>query len=182
MEAKQLTGVAADDLAAFYIGGRAEGTYATYSVAFKKMWEYGRVIGCSVFRWAEGEVAGLLVEAGKARASEIFIKQLCAVVNLLFEVMGCESPTKGAMVCQVRKGALKMRAPVVKRSREMLRVEDMKSIITELYRRPASCVAAEERRCLILQVFLFVGNEKVFGCYPVRSQGLEVSEKWLRFQ
>ena len=61
VEAKQLTGVAADDLAAFYIGGRAEGTYATYSVAFKKVWEHGRVIGRSVFRWGEGEVAGLLV-------------------------------------------------------------------------------------------------------------------------
>ena len=65
----------------------------------------------------ECEVAGLLIEAGKARASENCVKQLMAVVNLLFEVMGCESPTKWAMVCQVRKGALKMRAPVVRRSR-----------------------------------------------------------------
>ena len=132
VESGELTGVDADDLAAFYIGGRAEGTYSTYSVAFRRVWEHGRAIGRSVFRWGEGEVAGLLVKAGKAGASENGVKQLMAVINLLFEVMGCESPTKGAMVCQVRKGALKMKAPVVKRNREMLRVEDMKSIIADL--------------------------------------------------
>ena len=143
VETGELSGIAASDLAAFFIGGRAVSTYSTYSVAFKRVWEHGRTIGRSVFRWGEGEVAGLLVEAGKVGASENAIKQLMAVVNLLFEVMGCKSPTKGAMVSQVKKGALKMRAPVVKRSREMLKVQDMKDIITDLYRCPASRVAAE---------------------------------------
>jgi hypothetical protein len=132
VEAGELTGVAADDLAAFYIGGRACGTYSTYSVAFKRVWEHGRAIGCSVFRWGEGEVAGLLVEAGKAAASENSVKQLMAVINLLCEVMGRESPTKGPMVSQVKRSALKLKAPVVKRSREMLKVEGMKKIIAEL--------------------------------------------------
>ena len=173
VETGELSGVAASDLAAFYIGGRAVGTYSTYSVAFKRVWEHGRTIGRSVFRWGEGEVAGLLVEAGKVGASENAIKQLMAVVNLLFEVMGCESPTKGDFVSQVKKGALKMRAPVVKRSREMLRVQDMKGIITDLYRTPASQVAAEERRCLTLQVFLFFGMRRFSDVCQVKVGDLK---------
>ena len=153
VDSGELTGVAADDLAAFYVGARAEGTYSTYSVAFKRVWEHGRAIGRYIFRRGEGEVAGLLVEAGKAAVSENMVKQLMAVVNLVFEVMGRESPTKCTMVCQVKNSALKLRAPVVKRSKELLMVGGMKKIIAELYKIPASPVSADGRRCLILQIY-----------------------------
>ena len=160
VDSGELAGVAADDLAAFYVGARAEGTYATYSVAFKRVWEHGRSIGKSIFRWGEGEVAGLLVEAGKAAVSENMVKQLMAVVNLVFEAMGCESPTKGTMVCQVKKSALKLRAPVVKRSKVVLKIGGIKKMIAELYKLPASRVSADGRRCLILQIFLFFGMRR----------------------
>lgn len=160
MERGELRGVAMEDLVLFYVGGRAAGTFATYATAYKRVVQHGLAIGRSVFSWGQGEVMGLLVEAGKARASENAIKQMMAVVNMVFEAMGRESPSKGSMVTQVKRSALKMRAPVTKRCREPMKASDMKCIITELYRRPASDVPAEERRCLILQVFLFFGMRR----------------------
>ena len=65
VERGELRGVAADDLVSFYVGGRAPGTFATYNVAFRKVWEHAGAIGCSVFRWGQGELAGLLVEKCK---------------------------------------------------------------------------------------------------------------------
>ena len=168
MERGELRGVAADDLVSFYVGGRAPGTFATYNVAFRKVWEHTGAIGCSVFRWGQGELAGLLVEAGKAGASENAIKQLMAVVNLIFEAMGCESPTKGPLVTQVKKSALKMRAPVTKRVREPMKAEDIRKIVAELYRKPAGSVPPEERRCLILQVFLFFGMRRFSDVISVK--------------
>ena len=84
VDSGELTGVAADDLAAFYVGARAKGTYSTYSVAFKRVWEHGRSIGRSIFRWGEGEVMGMMFELGKEGAAENKLKQVLAVVALIF--------------------------------------------------------------------------------------------------
>ena len=102
MECGDLLGVTGDDLVEFYTGGKAGSTFSTYSTAFRKVWEHSRAIGRSLFLWGEGEVSGLLVKAGRIGVSENMIKQMMAVISMVFEVMGKESPTKGQVVAHVK--------------------------------------------------------------------------------
>ena len=77
-----------------------------------------------LFLWGEGEVSGLLVKAGRIGVSENMIKQMMAVISMIFEVMGKESPTKGQVVAQVKKCAIKMKASIRKIVRDHMRIED----------------------------------------------------------
>ena len=160
MESGELSGIACDDLAEFYLGGRASGTFATYNAAFKRVWQYSKVLGRSVFLWGEGEVAGLLVKAGRCGVTENMIKQMMAVINTIFEAMGRESPTKGQVVAQVKRCALKNKVSTKKISRDYMGMTDIRKLCLELFQRPAELVPACERRCLLLQVFLYFGMKR----------------------
>jgi hypothetical protein len=173
VERGDLLGVSGDDLVEFYTSGRAGGTFATYSTAFRKVWEHSMEIRCSIFQWGEGEVSGLLVKAGRIGVSENMIKQMMAVINIVFEVMGRESPTKGQVVAQVKKCAVKMRAPTKKILRDRMRMEDIRKLIRELFRTPAELVPAGERRCLILQVFLFFGMKRFSDVSDVKVKDVK---------
>ena len=98
MELGRLSGVRPEDLVEFYLGSRASGTLATYETAFKKVWGHANRIGISVFRWGDGEVAGLMIWLDKQGMAENMLKQAMAAVNVIFECMGRESPTKSDLV------------------------------------------------------------------------------------
>ena len=173
VERGDLLGVTGDDLGEFYVGGRADSTFSTYSTAFRKVWEHSRAVGRSLFLWGEGEVSGLLVKAGRIGVSENMIKQMMAVISMVFEVMGKESPTKGQVVAQVKKCAIKMKAPIRKIVRDHMRIEDIRRLIEELFQTPAELVPAEERRCLLLQVFLYFGMKRFSDVIDVRVKDVK---------
>ena len=131
----ELTSVGASDLAEFYLEGRADGTLAVYNGALKRVWEHGKKLQVPVFLWGEGEVISLLVQMGRNGTSENAVKQAMPCVNLIFEVMGKESPSKGALVTKVKVSALKMRKEVAVRARSMWNVKDMKRLMYFLYRK-----------------------------------------------
>ena len=83
-----------EDLVDHYVGSRAKSTLSTYAAAYKKVVEHMLVSGRSLFRWGEGEVMGLMFQLGKEGAGENKLKQVLAVVALVFECMGKVSPTK----------------------------------------------------------------------------------------
>ena len=133
VERGDLLGVAREDLVEFYTGGRAGSTFITYSTAFRKVWEHSGEIGRSLFLWGEGEVSGLLVKAGRIGVSENMINQMMEVISMVFEVMGKESPTKGQVVAQVKKCAIKIKAPIRRIVRDHMRIEDIRRLIEELF-------------------------------------------------
>ena len=96
-----------EDLVDHYLGSRASSTLSTYAAAYKKVVEHMLESGRSLFRWGEGEVMGLMFQLGKEGAAENKFKQVLAVVALMFECMGKVSPTKSALVLQVKKTCLK---------------------------------------------------------------------------
>ena len=108
-----------------------------YDGALKKVWEHGKKLQVPVFLWGEGEVVSLLVQMGRDGTSENAVRQAMACVNLIFEVMGKESPSKGALVAKVKVSALRMRKEVTVRVRSMWNVKHMKKLMYSLYRKPA---------------------------------------------
>lgn len=177
VEVGELTGVAADDLAEFYLDGRAAGTINLYDRALKKIWEFSKKIGISLFLWGEGEMVGLLVQMGKEGTTENAVKQSMACVNLIFEVMGKASPTKGALVAKVKVSVMKRRKQVAVRARNMWTVRAMGKLIRSLYRVPASEVSAQDRRCLVLQVMLFFGMKRFSDLVQVRVSDLTFTKE-----
>ena len=162
MERGDLSGVAAEDLAQFYIGARADNTLATYNTAFKQVVERSKIIGSSVFCWKEGEVIGLLIQMSKEGTTENSIKSVCAVVNLLFEVMGKESPTKTEMLLKVKKTVIK-RANLgqkMKVKKNFMKTEYLKKFISSFYKKPADLVKPCQRRMLVLQMLMFLGIKR----------------------
>ena len=106
-ERGELSGVKVDDMIEYNVGGRAASTLSTYAAAFKKVWAYAEEIGVSLFRWGEGEMMGMMIGLEKEGAAENKIKQVSAVVSLVFECMGKESPNKSALVLKVKKTCVK---------------------------------------------------------------------------
>ena len=107
MDGGELSGVKVKDLVEHYVGSRAVSTLGTYAGAYKRVVKHMTETGVSLFRWGEGELMGMMFELGKEGAAENKLKQVLAVVALVFECMGKESPTKSALVLQVKKTCLK---------------------------------------------------------------------------
>ena len=177
MEAGELTSIAAADLAEFYLGGRADGTIAVYNGALRKVWEHGRKLKVPLFLWGEGEVISLLVQMGRDGTTENAVKQAMACVNIVFEVMGKESPSKGALVAKVKISALKMRKEVAVRARNVWKLKDMKRFMENLYKKPATRVAAHERRSLVIQILLFFGMKRFNDVIRVRIKDLRFTKE-----
>ena len=73
VESGRLKGIGKEDLASFYLEGRAENTVKNYGGAFKFVWSHAKEIGRFVFEWGEGEVAGLMVGGGATGQKWIFV-------------------------------------------------------------------------------------------------------------
>ena len=173
----ELTSVGASDLAEFYLGGRADGTLVVYDGVLKMVWEHGKKLQVPVFLWGEGEVVSLLVQMGRDGTSENAVKQAMACVNLIFEVMGKESPSKGALVAKVKVSALKMRKEVAVRARNMWKVKDMKKFMSCLYKKPVDGVTPQERRSPVMQILLFFGMKRYGDVTKLRIGDLVFTRK-----
>ena len=93
-ERGELTGVRVKDMIEFYVSSHAAGTLSNYAAAFKRVWAHAEETGVSLFRWGEGEMMGMLIRLKKEGAAENKLKQVLAVVALVFECMGKDSPTR----------------------------------------------------------------------------------------
>ena len=167
MEKGELSGVKVEDLVDHYLGSRASSTLGTYAAAYRRVVEHMSETGVSLFRWGEGEVMGLMFELGKEGAAENKLKQVLAVVALVFECMGRISPTKSALVLQVKKTCLKRclerkaaaAKPVVAK-RVGRTLEDMRKMIKDIYVSGAFEADPCKQRFLVMQVLLFFGIKR----------------------
>ena len=161
----ELKGVNPDDLAEYYIASRAEGTLSTYGSAFKRVWAHAVESHTSLFRWGEGEVMGLLIRLEKEGVGENMIKQVMAVISLVFECMGRDSPSKSDLVSKVRKTCVKRvnqkkEAAGPRRLREGLTLEQVMVMVRDVYKVPASRAEPARRRFLVMQLLLFFGVKR----------------------
>ena len=167
VERGELLGVKVEDLVDHYLGSRASSTLGTYAAAYRRVVKHMSETGVSLFRWGEGEVMGLMFELGKEGAAENKLKQVLAVVALVFECMGRVSPTKSALVLQVKKTCLKRclerkaaaAKPVVAK-RVGCTLEDMRKMIKDIYVSGAFEADPCKQRFLVMQVLLFFGIKR----------------------
>ena len=162
-----MLGVKVEDLVDHYLGSQASSTLGTYAAAYRRVVKHMSETGVSLFRWGEGEVMGLMFELGKEGAAENKLKQVLAVVALVFECMGRVSPTKSALVLQVKKTCLKRclerkaaaAKPVVAK-RVGCTLEDMRKMIKDIYVSRAFEADSCKQRFLVMQVLLFFGIKR----------------------
>ena len=163
MDKGELSGVKVEDLVEHYVGSRAVSTLGTYAAAYKRVVKHMTETGVSLFRWGEGELMGMMFELGKEGAAENKLKQVLAVVALVFKCMGKEGPTRSALVLQVKKTCLKRcnerkaatLAPALA-ERVGCTLGDMRKIIDGIYVSGASEADLCRKRFLVMQVlFLF---------------------------
>ena len=176
VEVGDLTGVAADDLVEYYLGSWAQNTLAIYKVALGRVLDFGEKIKKSVFLWGQGEVAGLLVELGKGGATENMVKQGMAVVNICFEAMGKESPTKESLVARVKKTALKRRGVTKKVERKTMKLEDLEQMVEFGFGGAEDEAGVTEKRCVVLQMLLFLGVKRFSDISKVKVQDVGFRE------
>ena len=160
MERKELTGVDAEQLTEFVVQSRAEATMKQYSVALKRVWFYGQKTERTVFRWGEGEVCAFLMDLSALGGSENLMKQSLAVIAMVFEAMGRPSPTKSLLVGQVKKASVKRRVVKKIKPRAVMKLQDLVIMVENLYKGPSTRVKAVDRRCLVMQLFLFLGMKR----------------------
>ena len=160
-ERGELTGVKVEDMVKFYVGSRAAGTLSTYASAFKRVWTHAEETGVSLFGWGEGEMMGMLIKLEKEGATENMLKQVMAVVALVFECMGRESPTKSALVLKVKKTCVKKsNERMVVRSGLTKRVGctlgDIRKMIESIYGSDASEADPWRKRFLVMELFFLI--------------------------
>ena len=97
----------ARELAAFYLRGREASTIGVYGGEYKRLAEYCRDSGKSIFELGEIEVLAYLIFRSKSGVSEAQMKQALAVVALIYEVCGLQSPSRSPLVMNVKKAIVK---------------------------------------------------------------------------
>lgn len=168
VERQDLSGVDPGELAGCVIESRAEGTIKSYTAALRRVWAFGAKVKKTVFLWREGEVCSFLMHLVHCKVGESVMKQGLAVVAMVFEAMGKSSPTKSPLVGQVKKTAVKKRSAGQLRSREIMSLRHLEVLIKNLFKKPASQVKPADRRCLVLQVLLFLGMKRFSDIQHVR--------------
>ena len=157
-----MKGIDKEDLADFYLEGRAENTVKNYGGAFRFVWSHAKEIGRFVFEWGEGEVAGLMVRLAREGRGENMMKKALAVINMLFEAAGLEEPTKGEVLKMVKKAAVKKMN--VKKEKPLERkgtsLEDVEKMVKEIYLKMGCKAPAIKKQFLALQLVLFMGLKR----------------------
>ena len=76
----------ARELATFYLQGREASTIGAYGSEYKRLAEYCKDAGESIFELGEKEVMAYLISRSKSGVSEAQLKQALAVVALIYGV------------------------------------------------------------------------------------------------
>ena len=167
------------DLANFYSQGRAQSTMETYNRSFRKIWEHSRIVKQSIFSWKEGQVSGLIIALEKKGSSENDIKQCMAVINMIFEIMGRDSPSKSSIVKQVKNTFVKKFNKSKKQftlKRRGTTLKDIEILIKNLYKKPAGKVQPQRRRFLLMQLCTFFGMKRFSDISNLRVSDIEYRE------
>ena len=165
------------ELASYYLGGREETTINTYKTSYRRIWRFCQDKHISLFGLGESEVMSLLIGMSKEGCSEGQFKQVLATVTLISEVCGWDSPTKSNLVMKVKLSVMK-KANNGRRRREKkgMTIQDIKSMLRGIYRKPSCLVRAERRRFLLMQLFLYFGVRRFSDINCVKVNNVSITE------
>ena len=179
VEMGRVKGIDKVDFASFYMEERAKNTMRNYGGAFRFVWSHAQEIGRSVFEWGEGEVAGMMVKIAKEEKGENFIKKSSAVVNMLFEAVGMEGPTKGDVLKMVKKAALK-KMNVERRKKPLeikgTKLEDIEKMVEKIYLNMGNKASMMKRQFLAMQMIFFTGLKRFSDVNRILVRDLKFEE------
>ena len=87
--------------------GREASTIATYNTEYKRLVKFYRRFGKMVCVFDERDVVLYIIWRSKQGVSETQLKHVLAVISLLCEVCGFESPSKSPVVAKVKMTIIK---------------------------------------------------------------------------
>ena len=167
----------ARELAAFYLRGREASTIGVYGGEYRRLAEYCKDAGKSIFELGEKEVMLYLISRSKSGVSEAQLKQALAVVALIYEVCGFQSPSRSPLVVNVKKGIVKQ---VNKSKKFVERVGMTKSKLMKIfyayYDSDFGKVLPENRRFLIMKTICFLGAKRFNDIQKLRRRDVIVGE------
>ena len=167
----------ARELATFYLQGREASTIGVYGSEYKRLAEYCKDAGESIFELGEKEVMVYLISRSKSGVSEAQLKQALAVVTLIYEVCGFQSPSRSPLVVNVKKGIVKQ---VNKSKKFVERIGMTKAKLMKIfyayYDSDFAKVLLENRRFLIMKTICFLGAKRFNDIQKLRRRDVIVGE------
>jgi hypothetical protein len=97
----------ARELAVFYPRGREASTIGVYEGEYRRLAEYCKDAGESMFELGEKKVMACLISRSKSGVSEAQLKQALAVVVLIYGVCGFQAPSRSSLGVDVKKGIMR---------------------------------------------------------------------------
>ena len=160
--------------AAFYLRGREASTISTYNSEYKRLVEFYRESDKMVVVFEERDMVLYIFWRSKQGVSETQLKQVMAVINLICEVYGFESPSKSPLVAKVKMAVIKEANEGKKKKVERIRMtkKALEKIMKVCYRSDARKVVPERRRFLMMKVFCFLGVKRFDDIQKVKKKNV----------
>ena len=163
--------------AAFYLRGREALTLVTYNSEYRKLVQFYRKMGILVCVFEERDVVLYIIWRSKQGVSETQLKQVLAVITLLCEVCGFESPSKSPVVAKVKMAIIKeANEGKEKLERIGMTKKTLKKIVKAFYKEDFKEVEPERRRFLLMKVFCFLGVKRFNDIQKVKRKNVVFGE------
>ena len=167
----------AREQADFYLRGREESTLVAYNTEYKKLVEYCVKFDKVLCGFRERDVVAYIIFRSKRGVSESQLKQVLAVIGLICDVCGFESPSGSPVVVNVKKAIVK-EANRGKRKAERVGMTKSKllKIFDSCYKEDFTKVEPERRRFLLMKTFCFLGTKRFNDIQKLRKKDVVVGE------
>ena len=161
----------------FYLRGREASTIATYNTEYKKLVEFYRKFGKMVCVFGERDVVSYIIWRSKQGVSESQLKQVLAVIGLICDVCGFESPTGSAVVVNVKRAIVK-EANRGKKKMERIGMtkKKLEKIMKVCYKEDFREVEPERRRFFLMKVFCFLGTKRFDDIQKLKKKDVVFGE------
>ena len=163
--------------AAFYLRGREASTIATYNTEYRRLVKFYKRSGRMVCMFEERDVVSYIIWRSKQGVSETQLKQVLAVISLLCEVCGFESPSKSPVVAKVKMGIIKEANEGKRKIKRIgMTKKTLKTIMKACYRKEFKEVEPERRRFLLMKVFCYLGVKRFNDIQKVKRKNVVFDE------
>ena len=148
-----------------------------YNTEYKKLVEYCVKFDKVLCGFRERDVVAYIIFRSKRGVSESQLKQVLAVIGLICDVCGFESPSGSPVVVNVKKAIVK-EANRGKRKAERIGMTKSKllKIFDSCYKEDFTKVEPERRRFLLMKTFCFLGTKRFDDIQKLKKKDVVVGE------
>ena len=161
----------------FYLRGREASTISTYNTEFKKLVRFCEEFRKPICCLKERDVVSFIIWRARDGVSEGQLRQGLAVVSLLSEICGFESPAKSQVVNKVKLAVVK-EANEGKRKVERIGMtkEILEVIVKSCYNKDSKLVLPERRRFMMMKIMCFLGVKRFNDIHKIKRKNVTVRE------